>query len=1144
MIDARMDGAVVDGGRSRRRRATGLVCLAIAGLVSTGSRAADECGKLASVQNRVETRRSETSNWIPSTLDEALFDGDRVRTGEASRAAILYSDQTLHRINAKSEVEVLPPSAGNPGVLRVLSGQHYFSSRKPKDYGRIETPTVTAAIRGTEFVVDVGIDGTTTITMIEGLVDASNSFGSVQVRGGEAAFVQPGKAPVRRVNVRPKDAVAWSLYYPRVLGGADAERLRSMGSDGQDLVRAAELLSAGQVAEASSLIDKARRRDGRNPVALALASVIEVAADRKQEASTLARRAVESDPDSAAAALAMSFASQAQFDITKARKMAEAAARLAPDSADALARVAELRMAEGDTKGAKEAAERAVRRDPDSARALTALGFVQLAELRSARALETFDRAVVADPGFPLARLGHGLARLRRGDLHGGREEMQTAVILDPDNSLLRSYLSKAYYEERRKDEAEKELAAAKKLDPLDPTPHLYDAILKQTYNRPVEAMKDLHESVKLNDNRAVYRSRLLLDEDLAVRSADLANIYNDLGFEQLGLVTARRSADRDQSNYSSHLFLAGSYRSLPGFAPAFLSETLQARIYQPVSVNAVRPDVVNESVSFNEYTALFDRPRVRGFVGAAYGKTDTSLDDYFDPGDVCIDPGGDVGPCQDLIQLDGSTPKGGNATLTFNRDRFAGAISYQTFQDDGFRVNNDIKSDTLRGFFVFAPSHRDQFQVNVIDGSRETGDLPLRGFPGLVGLERIETDLTNIGLGYHRIISPAADLAISAIYNDTRQNLGISLLDLGSVLELKGSQIEAQYVLRRNAVTWTAGAGHFDGEQTATGSIGGLDPVTNSGDDGFNNAYFYAKIRSLGPVEINAGASYEDVLVPLGLLPPRDSNILPGDVVFEENQISPKFGLSAYATPTTVVRATAYSRLAPAISRLQTLEPTQVAGFNQFFNDPGGTSSVNYGVGLDQQFSRSIFAGFSVLRRNLDIPEPTCENPLPGSGCGFQPATAYVERNSDDWLGNLYFNATAGRRVAVSVEYSYEERNFDFTQVSNNSLFEDYVETRRLRPEVRMFLPMGFFAVIRATQYDQEVHQFDDPTSPDRATIEADFWIGDLQLGYRLPKRWGSVVLNAFNFNNEKFEYYLSSLEEDVVPARTVTLGVNFTSP
>jgi len=1133
------------GFRLRQMRSVSCAaCCFVFGLQQPAFGADVECGKLASVQNQVDTRRSPSQDWIPSTLDEVLFDGDRVRTGDASRAAILYSDQTLHRINARSEVEVLPPQAGNPGVLRVISGQHYFSSRAPKDYGRIETPTVTAAIRGTEFAIDVAADGTTTITMIEGLVDASNSFGSVQVRAGEAAYVQPGKAPVRRVEVRPRDAVAWSLYYPPILGGADAERLRAMGTDGQDLARAAELLSAGQVDEAAPLIDRVRQRDASAPVALALASVIEVAADRKEEALNLARRAVEADSNSAAAALAMSFAWQAGFDIARARKMAETAARLDPESGEALARVAELRLAEGDTKGAKEAAERAVRRDPNSARALTVLGFVRLAELRSAWALETFQRAVDSDPGFPLARLGHGLARMRRGDLARGREEMQTAVILDPANSLLRSYLSKAYYEERRKDEAEKELALAKELDPSDPTPHLYDAILKQTYNRPVEAMKDLHESIELNDNRAVYRSRLLLDEDLAVRSADLATIYNDLGFEQLGMVTARRSADRDQSNSSSHLFLAGNYRGLPGFSSAFLSETLQARIYQPVNVNAVRPDIVNESVSFNEYTPLFDRPRVRGFVGAVYGKTDTSLDEYFDPGDVCIDPGGNIGPCQDLIEIDSSNPRAGDLTLTLNRDRFAGAISYQGVRDEGFRVNNDVSSDTVRGFFVFAPSYRDQFQINIIDGSRETGDLPLRGFPALVGLERIETELTNIGVGYHRIISPAADLAISAIYSDTRQNLGISFFDLTSTAELKGPQIEGQYVLRKKTVTWTAGAGHFDGEQAVTSGLGGMDPVTTKGDDSFSNAYVYAKIRDLGPVEISAGAAYEDVLAPVGLLPPRDSNILLGDVTFEDTRVSPKFGLSAYATSTTVVRATAYGRLAPAIGRLQTLEPTQVAGFNQFFDDPGGTSSVNYGIGLDQTFARSIFGGFSVLRRNLDIPEPTCDTPDPNAGCAFQPATGYTERNSDDWLANLYFNATAGKRVAVSLEYAYEERDFDFTQVSNNSLFEDYVETRRLRPQVRFFLPMGFFTVVRGTHYDQEVHQFDDLASPARSTIDADFWIADLQLGYRLPRRWGSIVLNASNITNHRFVYYLSSLEEDVVPARTVTLGVNFTSP
>ena len=1124
-----------------------LVAVAIVGGLPTASRAEEAVGRLASVQNEVQTRGRDAEAWVASTLNQSLVALDRVRTGAGSRAAILYSDQTLHRISEKSEIEVLAPESGNPGVLKVISGKHYFSSRRPKDYGRIETPTVTAAIRGTEFAVEVDESGATTITMIEGVVEAFNSFGSLEVTAGEVAFVEPGKAPVKRVVVRPRDAVTWSLYYPKVLGGADAERLNAMGDGGKALNEASELLSTGQVSQAGILIGGVRDREPNNAVALALASVIEVVADHKQEATRLARRAYESDADSVAAALAMSFALQAEFKISEARKMAETAVRLDPDSAEALARVAELRMGEGDTKGARYAAEKAVRRDHTSARALAVLGFVKLAELRTKAALETFREAVEIDPSFPLARLGLGIA-LIRSNLAAGREELQTAVILDPEDSLLRSYLSKAYFEEKRPDAASKELAAAKTLDPSDPTPYLYDAILKKTYNRPVEALKDLRRSIELNDQRAVYRSRLLLDEDLAVRSADLAGIYNDLGFDRLGMVTARRSADSDQSNYSSHMFLSGTYRNLPGFAPAFLSETLQARIYQPVNVNAVRPDVVNESVSFNEYTSLFDRPRMRGFVSATYGQTETDLSDYFDPGDICFDPGGNIGPCADVLSLDESEVSGGDATFTFNRDRVAMAVSYQSFQSDGFRVNNDAGNDALRAFLVFAPTHRDQFQVNFINGTRETGDLPLRGFPGLIGLERLETDLTNLGLGYHRIISPAADLAISAIFNDTQQTAVIDHpffpAPSAGTAELGGVQLEAQYVLRQRLLTWTAGAGHFDGEQEINSfdSFGGTAHA--KGDDKFSNVYLYGKFRNLGPLEITAGLSYEDLQAPIGLLPPRDSTIGIADLPYEDNQISGKLGLSLQAGATTVIRAAAYSRLTPAIGRLQTLEPTQVSGFNQFFNDPAGTSSFNYGIGLDQEFTRAFFAGFSLLRRDLEIPEPFCSNPDPVIGCGFQPADTIVQRNSDDWLGNLYLSGTAGKRVALSLDYTYEQRDFDLTQKSNNSLFEDFVETRRLRPQVRVMLPMGFFTSLSATRYDQQVDQFDDLSSPLRSTIDSEFWIGNIDLGYRLPRRWGSVVLRGLNVTDQKYEFYLSSLEEQIVPSRTVLLTLSLTTP
>jgi len=74
----------------------------------------------------------------------------------------------------------------------------------------------------------------------------------------------------------------------------------------------------------------------------------------------------------------------------------------------------------------------------------------------------------------------------------------------------------------------------SKQLDPKDPTPYFYDAIRKQTTNRPVEALQDMQKAIELNDNRAVYRSRLLLDADLAARSASLGRIYGDLDSSNL----------------------------------------------------------------------------------------------------------------------------------------------------------------------------------------------------------------------------------------------------------------------------------------------------------------------------------------------------------------------------------------------------------------------------------------------------------------------------------------------------------------------------------------------------------------------------------------------------------------------------------
>ena len=228
-----------------------------------------------------------------------------------------------------------------------------------------------------------------------------------------------------------------------------------------------------------------------------------------------------------------------------------------PNDALAWARLAELHMSFADLDDALEAAQKAAAIEPNLSRTQTVLGFAYLTQVKTTESKQAFERAIELDQADPLARLGLGLAIIREGDLDAGRGELDIAVSLDPDNSLMRSYLGKAYYEEKLDKQSADQYQMAKSLDPKDPTPYFYDAIRKQTTNRPVEALQDMQKAIELNDNRAVYRSRLLLDSDLAARSAAQARIYSDLGFQQLALVEGWKSVNTDPTNFSAHRLLA-----------------------------------------------------------------------------------------------------------------------------------------------------------------------------------------------------------------------------------------------------------------------------------------------------------------------------------------------------------------------------------------------------------------------------------------------------------------------------------------------------------------------------------------------------------------------------------------------------------
>ena len=128
------------------------------------------------------------------------------------------TDLSILRMDELTTIEVTPPStASNTPGLNIKDGATYFFSREKSREIRVETPAVNGAIRGTEFVVAVAANGSTTVTMLDGEVELSNAQGSLLVTSGEQAKVDVGGAPRKTAVLEAINSVQWCLYYPGVL---------------------------------------------------------------------------------------------------------------------------------------------------------------------------------------------------------------------------------------------------------------------------------------------------------------------------------------------------------------------------------------------------------------------------------------------------------------------------------------------------------------------------------------------------------------------------------------------------------------------------------------------------------------------------------------------------------------------------------------------------------------------------------------------------------------------------------------------------------------------------------------------------------------------------------------------------------------
>ncbi len=1047
-------------------------------LLSIRPALAQDVGEVVSVVGAAEVLRK--GRWQPVGAGESLTAGEVVRTGAGSRVAVLLANGSQIKLNANSQLQlkqIAPRSEGLvstatemlQSILRILDGEIWV--RNSGEPLQIETVPATATIRGTEFNLAVGPGDAARLAVLNGLVEFSNPQGSVLVAASEQATVRVGEAPRKTVLLNPLDAVQWSLYYPDGVGDPkdrDRKRLDDPQSSRYWVQVARRHLVQGQVVAARQALDRALALDPDDALAYGLRSNIELVQNRKAQALEDAERAIAVNPSSSSAYLSLSLVKQAQFDLGAALDAARQAVALDPDNPQALVQESSLLFGMGRLKDAFALAERAKQRAPNDAMVNTVWGFLQLARNQVGEARDAFQAAIAQDSTLGLPHLGLGLVLFRRNETEAAVDEMRKATLLEPMVSLYNSYLGKAFYEIKQDRRAQKYLELAKQLDPHDPTPWFYDAIRLQSINRPIEAVESLQKSIELNDDRGVYRSRLLLDEDLAARSATLGRIYNEIGFGQLGLQEGWQAANRDPTNYSAHRLLADSYSALPQYEIARVSELLQSQLLQPINITPVSPQLAETRLlipgagpvtpSLYEFNPLLVRDRPTLFFSGLGGNQNTW---------------------------------GNDLIVSGLSERFSYSIGQFHYQSNGFRENDDLTHNIYDIFAQLAVTPDLNLQAEYRYRKTERGDLQLN-FNDSFSQDRTEINQGTTRLGARYSLSPQMTVLASLMYVD--RDFILNYFDSDNTLKTtetkaKGYQEEVQLLYKANDFNLVMGLGDYAIDYKNFDSLGESDD-----EDEQKIGYGYLNIKLP-----------DDLIWTIGL-----SNQSNSTSDYNLQELNPKFGIQWLVNDHLSLRAAAFKTVKRAIAADQTIEPTQVAGFNQFFDYADGTVSKVYGVGLDVRFGAKLFGGVELSRRNLQTPI--------GGGDFFE----FEEDQEDVYRAYLYWLPHS--EWAVTAEYLYE--GFEVKKGQFRPVYAGIpsrLETSRIPLTIRYFNPSGFFANLGATYVRQNVRYVGfDPSFNfiNEADDRENFMLVDAGVGYRFPKRWGIVALEANNLLNEEFHF------------------------
>ncbi|MCE3248682.1 MAG: TonB-dependent receptor, partial [Geminicoccaceae bacterium] len=262
--------------------------------------AAEPCepsvGRIVSLQGLVEVQPAGAADWARAGLNDRLCIGDTIRAGAYSQAAVALANDSVASLDQLTTMRFVGETESGRSWLDLLFGDVHLFSHRPRAL-EVDTPIANAFTEGTEFLVRARPERTEVI-LLDGRVRLASAEGEVLLASGDRGVAVAGAAPRREIFARPRDAVAWALYYPPILAPlAESAPAPSLPAG---LQRAVERVAANDYAGALAALD-AMPDAARDARYYSYRAGVLLNVGRVDEAAAALERALAKDPEAAEA---------------------------------------------------------------------------------------------------------------------------------------------------------------------------------------------------------------------------------------------------------------------------------------------------------------------------------------------------------------------------------------------------------------------------------------------------------------------------------------------------------------------------------------------------------------------------------------------------------------------------------------------------------------------------------------------------------------------------------------------------------------------------------------------------------------------------------------------------------------------------